>query len=79
MLSYNLYWLAVIVAFASMGYYEKYGHWPMMKKSKSSTIEDSSSGGGKSDDVSGDGIVDLESKTADDILPTTSTTREVRV
>ena len=62
-----------------MGYYEKYGHWPMMKKSKSSMIEDSSSGGGKSDDVSGDGIVDLESKTADDILPTTSTTREVRV
>ena len=30
-LSYNLYWLAVIAAFASMRYYEKHGHWPLLR------------------------------------------------
>lgn len=30
-LAYNLYWLAVIVAFACLGFYEKRGHWPLMK------------------------------------------------
>ena len=30
-ISYNVYWLAVIIAFASMRYYEKHGHWPLMK------------------------------------------------
>jgi high-affinity iron transporter len=30
-IAYNLYWVAVIVAFASLGYYEKRGHWPLMK------------------------------------------------
>ncbi|GIZ46385.1 hypothetical protein CKM354_000951200 [Cercospora kikuchii] len=30
-LAYNLYWLAVIVAFLSLGFYEKRGHWPLMQ------------------------------------------------
>jgi high-affinity iron transporter len=30
-LAYNLYWLAVIVAFLAMLYNEKKGHWPLMK------------------------------------------------
>lgn len=30
-ISYNLYWLVVIIAFVSLGYYEKRGHWPLMK------------------------------------------------
>jgi high-affinity iron transporter len=30
-ISYNLYWLAVIVAFLAMRTYEKKGHWPFMK------------------------------------------------
>ncbi|KAI4198921.1 MAG: hypothetical protein LQ350_004986 [Teloschistes chrysophthalmus] len=30
-ISYNLFWLAVIVAFLAMGYNDKHGHWPLMK------------------------------------------------
>lgn len=30
-LAYNLYWVAVIVAFGALGYYEKRGHWPFLK------------------------------------------------
>ena len=30
-LSYNLYWLVVIVAFLLMSFNEKTGHWPFMK------------------------------------------------
>ena len=30
-LSYNFYWIAVIIAFLVMRYNEKKGHWPLMK------------------------------------------------
>lgn len=30
-LAYNLYWIAVIVAFGALGFYEKKGHWPFLK------------------------------------------------
>lgn len=30
-ISYNLYWIAVIIVFWSMRYFEKHGHWPLMK------------------------------------------------
>lgn len=30
-ISYNLYWLVVIVVFLSMRFYEKRGRWPLMK------------------------------------------------
>lgn len=34
--SYNLYWIAVTIGYALMGYVEKTGHWPLMKaKSRS--------------------------------------------
>lgn len=29
--SYNMYWIAVIAGFLAMIYYEKKGHWPLMK------------------------------------------------
>ena len=38
-ISYNLYWLAVIVGFCCMRYYEKNGHWPLMK-AKSKPVDD---------------------------------------
>ena len=38
-LSYNLYWLSVIIAFAAMTYKEKKGHWPFRKSNK--TAEES--------------------------------------
>ena len=30
-LSYNFYWIAVIIAFLAMRYNERKGHWPLMK------------------------------------------------
>ena len=38
-LSYNLYWLAVVVVFMSMRYCEKNGHWPLMKP-KAKSLDD---------------------------------------
>lgn len=39
-LAYNLYWLVVIIVFASMRYYEKTGHWPLLKaKAKREDVE----------------------------------------
>lgn len=49
--SYNLYWLAVIIAFVTMRYREQNGRWPLMRsqsrgsESLSRTQSDSSSGG----------------------------------
>ncbi|KAF2461833.1 plasma membrane iron permease [Lineolata rhizophorae] len=36
-ISYNLYWIVVIVSFVSMRYYEQTGHWPLMK-GKANTV-----------------------------------------
>jgi high-affinity iron transporter len=50
-ISYNLYWLAVIVAFVTMRFQEKNGRWPLMRAPAravpvlSRTSSDSSSGG----------------------------------
>lgn len=33
-ISYNVYWIAVIATFLAMGYNEKTGHWPLMKAKK---------------------------------------------
>ncbi|KAI9817547.1 MAG: hypothetical protein M1827_001159 [Pycnora praestabilis] len=33
-ISYNLYWLVVIIGFSAMRYNEKKGHWPLMKPKK---------------------------------------------
>ncbi|KAI9690253.1 MAG: hypothetical protein M1822_009214 [Bathelium mastoideum] len=49
-LSYNLYWIAVIIAFVVMRFNEKNGHWPLMKPRNSGVADedggDSSSGAG---------------------------------
>ena len=58
-IAYNLYWLAVILAFAAMRSYEKNGHWPLMK-SRAESFDDAdaeiSSSVGDSDGVLEDGI-----------------------
>ncbi len=43
-LSYNLYWLAVMLAFITMRYHEVKGHWPLMKPKAvvDSEVEDQS-------------------------------------
>jgi high-affinity iron transporter len=33
-ISYNLYWLTIIVGFLVLGYKERAGHWPLRKPSK---------------------------------------------
>ncbi|KAL2003719.1 hypothetical protein VTN02DRAFT_2622 [Thermoascus thermophilus] len=38
-LSYNLYWLAVVLGFLALMYYEKKGHWPLMKPKQSPPAE----------------------------------------
>jgi high-affinity iron transporter len=30
-ISYNIYWLVVIVGFSVLGYKERKGHWPLQK------------------------------------------------
>ncbi|CAK3857621.1 plasma membrane iron permease [Lecanosticta acicola] len=39
-ISYNLYWLVVIIAFAVLGFYEKRGHWPFMKAKPQTPSDD---------------------------------------
>lgn len=56
-ISYNIYWLGVIVAFACMLYYEKKGHWPLVKakagEADDEYLEKTSSEGGSSGVVEG--------------------------
>ncbi|KAK0889338.1 high-affinity iron permease [Friedmanniomyces endolithicus] len=40
-ISYNLYWVFIMAGFGSMRYFEKNGHWPLMKaKAKAAIVED---------------------------------------
>lgn len=39
-ISYNLYWLGVMIAFGSLGYYEKVGHFPLLKARSRSNEDD---------------------------------------
>jgi high-affinity iron transporter len=42
-ISYNLYWIAVISGFLAMRYKEVKGHWPLMKAKKQELMEDEQS------------------------------------
>ena len=76
-ISYNLYWLAVILAFVAMRSFEKNGHWPLMKaKAKDfddETLEKSSSDGehGGQDD-------NAEEKVDGQSAPASSNVREIQ-
>jgi high-affinity iron transporter len=48
-LSYNFYWIVIILAFVAMRYHEKNGHWPLMKSK--GHPEPGRSGSGESSDV----------------------------
>lgn len=67
-ISYNLYWLVVIVVFVAMRYRERNGHWPLMKASSSDGKRGERAGSGVSssedDGVSGKGGVLEGSKVA---------------
>ena len=49
-ISYNLYWLAVIIAFVSMRHREVKGHWPLLKP-KNGLARRPSNGGSSSPPV----------------------------
>ncbi|KAL8825711.1 MAG: hypothetical protein Q9170_007687 [Blastenia crenularia] len=52
-ISYNLFWLVVILVFLSMGYNEKNGHWPFIKprNNQSRGSENIASSGEKNTDI----------------------------
>jgi high-affinity iron transporter len=77
-ISYNMYWLAVIVAFGCMQFYERKGHWPLMKAKAKKDYEDSefekrSSEGGSDGVVPGDVVKEGQGG------QTSSTVREIQV
>ena len=62
-ISYNLYWLCVIIAFLAMRYNEKVGHWPFIAAKSKPAATESSTDGASSDDIDsigarGDGVVE---------------------
>lgn len=38
-ISYNVYWIAVIAGFLGLRYNEKSGHWPLMKAKSKPVVE----------------------------------------
>jgi high-affinity iron transporter len=59
-ISYNVYWISIIVLFLSMRYNEVRGHWPMMggKKIAAETGPQDFVISGTASDCAGNGIVD---------------------
>jgi len=76
-LAYNLYWIVIMVAFATMRYHEKNGHYPLLKpKSKAQTWPES---GSSSDSGSQRGTVHetVEKKADPSTEATTAIVREI--
>lgn len=75
-MSYNFYWIAVIIAFVAMRFNEKKGHWPLMKPKKEVAVE------GVDGDLSSDSdkaAAEKEfEKTVDEVQPSTNI-REIDV
>lgn len=72
-ISYNLYWVAVISMFLCMRYFEKKGHWPLMKP-KTKAFDDEAAE--KSSDDGSNGVVGEEIAKNESVAPAT-TTREI--
>lgn len=60
-ISYNVYWIAVITAFVLMRYKETKGHWPFMKP-KAAEVSERSQAHGTLPSDSGSSIHDHETK-----------------
>jgi high-affinity iron transporter len=52
-IAYNLYWLVIIIAFGCLGFYEKRGHWPLMKAK-------ARAGDSESDSISQEGATEVK-------------------
>ncbi|KZF23936.1 plasma membrane iron permease [Xylona heveae TC161] len=59
-ISYNIYWIVIIVCFLAMRYNEKKGHWPFLKPKKNLDVEecDDAASGSRAETVE----VDVEKK-----------------
>lgn len=73
-ISYNLYWIGVMVVFASMRYKEQKGHWPLMK-AKAIDAEDEVG----SDITSQDGGIILDASAAEKKIEDQQATATTRV
>ena len=73
-ISYNLYWLCVIVAFLAMRYNERKGHWPLLKR-KTSVVSDSESTGGE--ESTHGGVISGREKTDGDEAGVKTTVKSV--
>ena len=70
-ISYNLYWVAVILMFLAMWYNEKHGHWPLRKpKYSTRNAEHGDNSSGKNSD----GVLEKSTKAA---VPASSNVKEV--
>ena len=69
-LSYNLYWIAVIVAFVAMRFNERKGRWPLMKPKQNFVVE--GAGGDSSSDTDKAAAEKEFGKTIDEVQPSTS-------
>ncbi|EMC92269.1 hypothetical protein BAUCODRAFT_38300 [Baudoinia panamericana UAMH 10762] len=76
-IAYNLYWVTVIAGFLSMRYYEKNGHWPLMKPRR----RDSADGEVSDDSSQGEGVIEasIEKKADGEAPMTAATVRELTV
>lgn len=76
-ISYNLYWLTVIVGFACMRYKETRGHWPLTRKSGASVTTDgeSSEGDVESEHIKNEskGVVNVDAEHGVPVETTTIT------
>lgn len=50
-LSYDFYWIAIIIAFLTMRYNEKTGHWPLMKRKAASSERKASDSSSEEDGI----------------------------
>lgn len=74
-ISYNLYWLIVIIVFASMRSYEKNGHWPFMKTRAKDDASERRPSESESDGVVGEPITE---KGTGEGAQTSSNVREIQ-
>ncbi|KAK5726067.1 high-affinity iron permease [Elasticomyces elasticus] len=75
-ISYNLYWVVVIAGFVSMRYYEKNGHWPLMKAKAAGEGDSAESDSSR---TGSDGVVEssIAKKLEGEQAPASTTVREL--
>lgn len=74
-ISYNVYWIVVILGFLAMRYNETKGHWPLMKPKKASVAPVDSKAHSHSDgssDTGAGGVVEKKGLPETTVVPTKS-------